>query len=560
MAAPSNVPPRDATSSPGQVKAMANRTPEWSAKWTSFHEAYMQTWHSNLKEAADLLADTWRTNLWSAIGITEVGLWEYNFGESKQTKKELEMRMDLLEKISDSKVDKNKPSFFGPGPSEKQLAAYIEGLVGLAYSYMARAILHFRRQNPVKGGYNTRKAWVTLKDAFEALQQQEKAKFAQDEEISGSIYFGIGFFNFLVSLVPPSLQFIVKLLGFEGDRTAALGQLTRARESRCCKRIEATLCLFALRRYFTDDEEAADPLLEEMLEDYPDSPMVLFACALLFRFKSQTDRSLQLLKHAVEMASHEQMRQTLNYHLGTTYVMTAQYEPALVHHTSFLQNSTGEQFKVWSSWQSGICQWMLTGDRALVSPHFQFVLDKGKSDIPLDKMAMRKAREYFKAGETFTPFTVALTRIQHIHEGQLWSFVLEEVKKARPLARTNEEKAAIDYYRASASQQLKLHDKARKYYTRVLNAESQIKSDNYTYIVPYTYAELGETELLLGNLPRAKEFLKKAKKYEDYDWNNLLSVRISASMDKLARREYAAKHAPAATATPPAAAPSTAAE
>ena len=448
-------------------------------------------------------------------------------------------------------IDKHKPGFFGPPPGEKQLALYLEGLVGLAYAHMARSLYHFRRQSFVKGGYNLRKAWVTLKDAFEALKLQERSNFASDLEVTGCVNFGVGFFNFLVSLVPPSLQFLVKLLGFEGDRAAALSQLTIAVESRCCKRIEATFCLFALRRYFTDDEEQADFLLDELLEDYPDSPMVLYLCALMFRFKAQTDRSLSMLQHAVERVSHEQMKSTLNYHLGTTYVMTAQYEKALVHHKLFRETTSGEQFKVWSSFQSGVCRWLLSnGDKTDVVPFFQYVLEKGKSDVPLEKMAMRKAKEFFKAGDKFSDFNSKLYRVQHIHEGQLWEEVLKQVKELlRPLATTPEEKAVCDYYQASALFGLKRHHKAHKYYVRVLQAEAHVKHDNYTYIVPYTLAELGETELMLGNLQRAKEFLKKAKKYEDYDWNNLLSVRISASMDKLARRESNAKAAQPTTAT-----------
>jgi tetratricopeptide (TPR) repeat protein len=491
------------------------------------------------------------------LALFKVGLWDYNFGESKQAQKDLEAKMDHLEKLSESKVDKNKPSFFGPEPSEKQLAAYIEGLVGLSYAHMARAILRFRKQSFVKGGYYTRKSWVTLKDGYEALQLQEKLKYAEDEEVSGCIYFGMGFFNFLVSLVPPTLQFLVKLLGFEGDRAAAITQLTRARDSRCVKRIEASLGLFALLRYFTDDEAGADIILEGMIEEYPDSPMVLYLAALMFRFKAQTDRSITLLSHAVEKAAHDQMRFTLNYHLGTTYVMVANYEKAYAHHKVFLEGTTGEQFKVWSNFQSGLCQWFLSGDKALVSPHFQFVLSNGKSDQPLDKIAMRKVKEYFKAGETFTDFQTKLTLIQHIHEGQLWERVIIEAKAALPLAQTAEEKAAVLYYIASSLQGSGKHNKAHKYYNKVLAVESQVKSENFTYIIPYTWAELGETELALGNLAKAKELLKKAKKYEDYDWNNLLSVRISASLDKLGRREKAEKIAAAPPRpTPAEAAPS----
>lgn len=256
--------------------------------------------------------------------------------------KELDARIDALEKLAESRIDKNKPSFFGSDSSmsEKQVTLWIDGLVGLGYSAMARALYHFRRNSYVKGAYNLRKAWVTFKDADEALHTQAKLKFEADPDVTGCIAFGLGLFNFLVSLVPPSLSFIVKLLGFEGDRQAALTQLTHAKESRGCKRIEATLGLFGLRRYFTDEEEGADFLLEDMLADYPDSPMVLYLCAMMFRFKSQTDRSLGLLQHAVEIVPHDQIRITLNYHLATTYVMTAQYEPALKHHQIFRDGTT----------------------------------------------------------------------------------------------------------------------------------------------------------------------------------------------------------------------------
>lgn len=468
-------------------------------------------------------------------------MWDYNFGENKTVGKELELRIDHLERLAEAKTDANKPSYFGPEPSEKQLAAYIEGLVGLSYMYMARAVLRFRRQSMVKGGYYTRKSWVTLKEGYDAMLLQEKLKYEKDDQVEACLMFGLGFFNFLVSLIPPAYQFLVKMLGFEGDRQAAIVQLTKAKESRCVKRIEATLFLFALLRYFTDEQDAADALLEEMIQDYPDSPMVLYLAALMHRFKAQTERSITLLTHAVEKASHEQMCTTLHYHLGTTYIMIADYEKAIHHHQHFLQNTTGEQFQVWATYQVGLAKWMLTKDAAQVVPHFRFVADKAKDDIPLEKIAARKAREFLKSGTAFSEYQTKLLLVQHIHEGQLWSRVLQEVKVLKKLAQTDEERATVNYYRASALNGLKEHTKAHKHYSRVLTAESHIKSQNFTYIVPYTWAELGETELELGNIPRAKELLKKAKKYEDYDWANLLSVRISATMDKVTRREHAAR-------------------
>jgi hypothetical protein len=49
--------------------------------------------------------------------------------------------------------------------------------------------------------------------------------------LSGLIAFGVGFFFFFISLVPEHLQFIVKLLGFQGDRTKATEVLSKQKKS-----------------------------------------------------------------------------------------------------------------------------------------------------------------------------------------------------------------------------------------------------------------------------------------------------------------------------------------
>lgn len=72
MASPREIPSREETQSPGQMKAMENRSTEWSEKWNPIHSAYMLIWHSDLQGAVNILGDSWRTNIWSAMGIAEV--------------------------------------------------------------------------------------------------------------------------------------------------------------------------------------------------------------------------------------------------------------------------------------------------------------------------------------------------------------------------------------------------------------------------------------------------------------------------------------------------------
>lgn len=72
MASRPTTPREIVAPSPGEAKALENRSDEWNEKWGLLHRAYILIWRSNLKEAADMLAESSKTHIWNAIGYTEV--------------------------------------------------------------------------------------------------------------------------------------------------------------------------------------------------------------------------------------------------------------------------------------------------------------------------------------------------------------------------------------------------------------------------------------------------------------------------------------------------------
>ena len=89
----------------------------------------------------------------------------------------------------------------------------------------------------MKGGYYLRKGWKLWE---KARQFEEKAikKFGENvisNEKKGFIAFAYGFYHFVMSLVPPRFAWLVKLLGFKGDRETAIKNLNISAESRNIK-------------------------------------------------------------------------------------------------------------------------------------------------------------------------------------------------------------------------------------------------------------------------------------------------------------------------------------
>jgi hypothetical protein len=75
----------------------------------------------------------------------------------------------------------------------------------------------------VKGAYYLRKSWK----CFEQAQLiAESSKTVVDQSTLGLIAFGVGTFQFAVSMVPPAFKWIVEMIGYRGDRELAVQRLT----------------------------------------------------------------------------------------------------------------------------------------------------------------------------------------------------------------------------------------------------------------------------------------------------------------------------------------------
>lgn len=73
----------------------------------------------------------------------------------------------------------------------------------------------------------------------------------------------------MLSLLPPYLQLITSIIGFESDQHKAVAELTECADSKVPKAAEATLLLAALSHFFLDDVEKSKELLNQMTSEYP---------------------------------------------------------------------------------------------------------------------------------------------------------------------------------------------------------------------------------------------------------------------------------------------------
>ncbi len=157
----------------------------------------------------------------------------------------------VLEKRYKCKADKK--SLAKEGGTELAYS-FLEALAVEAAAIMYLAMLNMAKKNFVRGAYLVRKSWKVWEATNKFQDELVSNGFKVPEALSGLIAFGVGFFFFFISLVPEHIQFIVKLLGFQGDRAKATELLSFSQNCLSSgKSVESALMLFILKYWFLDE-------------------------------------------------------------------------------------------------------------------------------------------------------------------------------------------------------------------------------------------------------------------------------------------------------------------
>ena len=103
----------------------------------------------------------------------------------------------------------------------------IEGLLIQADCDLLTALIMLVEETYVKMMWNMRKSFQGYQEVAKLV---EKYSGPNKAELAGWSKFGLGLFNVLLSQLPPSVNTIAEMIGFEGDRDRGLKLLTECQE------------------------------------------------------------------------------------------------------------------------------------------------------------------------------------------------------------------------------------------------------------------------------------------------------------------------------------------
>jgi tetratricopeptide (TPR) repeat protein len=133
-----------------------------------------------------------------------------------------------------------------------------------------------------------------------------------------------------------------------------------------------------------------------------------------------------------------------------------------------------------------------------------------------------------------------------MHESRKYKACLTKIKEAKLVALADpvssqphpERQSRLLWIKGSCYRGLNKFEKAKRYLQQCLELDSSVKAERFT--MAYSHLDLAEICLEEGMLDEALAHLKKAKAYKEYDWANVINLRITSAEQRTQTRRKSA--------------------
>ncbi len=396
--------------------------------------------------------------------------------------------IDAAEKVLD-KDKKNSNALF-----------YLGGIYGY------RGIVRSQENQIVRAVWDGRKGYSYLEDAIEANLNNHDAEM------------GLGMFNYFVSRIPSSFRWMIKIMGFNGDRQKGLEQLERAATKGTYAKNEAK---WWLSQFYVAEEqpERAFKFLDQLSNKYAQNPFYVqrYGNILLYWLR-RADEAIVVLKKAIIIQNSEAERfisasySSLSdaYRFKNNFTESIQWGQKYVSSKDIDSSS-----KDYTYYRIGLCYELLE-DRTTAIQNYQRA---GKNT---------DAQERIKTPLTYAD--IILVKMSNNFEAGDYQDVIKSANELMTISSLNEDQRGEKYFRMGRAHfELGNFDKSIEMFGNVLH----IKNFKQNWILPNTHYRLGLAQLKVGNKQKAKKEFETALKFKDYTGERRIKYGIESELDKL---------------------------
>jgi len=413
----------------------------------------------------------------------------------------------------------------------------------------------------IKGGIGIKHAYGIYKNCLKFVQKLESegtlasSTVANPHFVSG-VYFGMGTFNLFLSLFPAKIMKLFEFVGFNTNRDTGLKLLEAG--GALHGSLRGPLCDLSLLVFHSFlggtfqlpdcDLGKAEVILKKDLQQFPNGAIFLF-------FEGKINQGKKLIRASIDSYSKaikaevvwKQLHHICYWENTWNHALLLEWEKAADFAGKLLDENKWS--KSFYAYQQAAFLIMLGDSKH--QPKIDQLLESvpknkqkiaGKS-IPIEKFAIRKARQYFNQNKS-----LVLPGLELLY---VWSYTRlfgESVSETLALLdKTEKEIAARGQYdnavddtclctiiRGCLKREEGDSTAAEEAFNFVLASEKTIHLDHY--LVPFARMELGRLFMDTDRLDEAKELLESTKKYKKFSNENTLAFRVHLLTAELEKR------------------------
>jgi len=405
----------------------------------------------------------------------------------------------------------------------------------VAFTLLIKASVQIRQQSYIKAGVSFRKSWKFYDECYKIIL--ETGADNVDQEYYHDVVFGVGLFNFVVSLVPPAFNFFVEAMGFKGDRRKGFEMLKGCAQRNTFTGLIAASLMQALYQDYMDDSPLAMSALEDILTRFPGIVTPLFVGGYTLRFMGRVEESESYFKTILEASGQmKEARMSCLYELGSSAIKRGDWETAIQNLNSYLNEEPKEGYRCFAAYEAGICCFFLKDYENAVK-NFRKSVEWVRKEYAYDVYAARKSKQYLESSKNCQEMMCPFERIYFEskerckvsqHEDSLK--LLSKVKQLKLNTLSPDQRGL--YYLLCGENLRKMGNfiKAKKKLERALKEKLKME----TLVAPHALVELAQIAKAEKNLEDAKTYLKNAKdNYKGYDFNAQLLRTITRLTDNM---------------------------
>ncbi len=381
--------------------------------------------------------------------------------------------------------------------------------LGLAHGY--RAIAHARAENVMAGALSGKACYDNLEEVVRKDPKQYDA------------YLGLGIFHFAVGSIPKTAQAFAGIIGIKGDAELGLREMKIAASKGTYFKNDATLILAMLDIFYRQEAETGIKSLEKLAARYPQNAAFQYVLGNIWLEQKDPEKAVKYFDKVTAHSGNTFRTLTdMSYgRAGMAFFSLNRFDKAKTYLQKFLRNSKEEVFRAHAWYLLGVCN-EIEGNRELaISAYKRAREGVSHSTSWQDRYASRKARKLMK--EPLTKVDIELIRALNSNASSNWNDAMQRAENVLKVSGlTPEQKAMAHYAIGQALQGQKKYKDAIDRYRRT----TAMGIHGERWVTPFSYYYMAECYKKLGDRTKWKEYIEQAKRYGDFDNEELLQFMI----------------------------------